>query len=171
MPLVLSPVHCRLCKEKRQLRFLKHQDSWLNPKAIHSALPWSSQSRSCSSLIVFTNMEHVQQLTCKRANPPVLSPVTCTAFCLLHLSNFTLSRVWMLQSPEQRLGGWWQSNTGAVSPAGCSSQNTKLNIIISGRHTAGVQSQYNGHTVRLRTAPHVYFSLHTHLREQGSEKP
>lgn len=75
----------------------------LNPKAIHSALPWSSQLRGCSSLIVFADTEHVQQLTCKWANTSVLSPVTRTAFCLLHLSYFTLSELGCC-NPQSKLG-------------------------------------------------------------------
>lgn len=75
----------------------------LNPKAIHSALPWSSQLRSCSSFIVFADREHVQQLTCKWANTSVLSPVTRAAFCLLHLFYFTLSELGCCNS-QSKLG-------------------------------------------------------------------
>lgn len=79
-------------------------------------------------------------------DPSVLSPMTCTAFCLLHLPHFTLSESGCCnpQSKARKAGGRvkaeWPRRCRPNWSAGCSSQNAKLNQISSGRCTAGVQS-------------------------------
>lgn len=76
----------------------------------------------------------------------------------------------ILRAEIGRLVAEQGSGTGAISPAGCSSQNAKLNSIVSGSHTVGVQSWVHwSHSEADNSSPCLFHLAHT-LERVGQQK-
>lgn len=104
-----------------------------------------------------------------------ISIIPSDIHCILLAPSFQLHPVKSLdvaipRAETGRLVAEQGSGTGAVSPAGCSRQNAKLNSIISGRHTAGVQSWVQwSHSEAGNTSP-CLFQLAHKLERAGQWK-